>query len=492
MKNRLDKKILKEEEGLSTPKPINKYTESDIEKTIYKILEKEFKDFTLELYQHQGETEYINLTLSTELKDIKNDLELKRYVIAKLLSEFRQSLFTELSKYLNVVNVKTGSYNFIKNTDSIQFSVIILLSDNNITNWVTGVRKKVESNKNLVKESEENKPIDLIDLHKKNEQDIMDLLWQLDIPLEDMDKFIYNINKSNNNVYENKLPKMNNENNIRNILTNLHKEVLKENKVVKSFNTSKDEFEVKDKLKKQGLKASVEKKGVVRVTYNDKKNSEDQIKKLIESKRLNNVKIILENWYKAVLKEARPKKEEYVDEVEPKKKIDGRTEKSLQAKIKEYYDLSEEIEALEEEHRKFMEKKNLKQEKLYEAIYSTMKSIDQNLYVVDGIVAKLSAEYERITPKYKEILEEVIEMVNEPTRKAIEKLKKQKVSKATIQSNLSVEPVTYPKGKRNESVLKEGLFDWFKGLYYSLKGYLSGLTSARKKLQKVANELNLL
>jgi len=450
MKNKVDKKILKEEEGLSTPKPINRYTESDIESTIKGVLEKEFKDFTLKTYQHQGETEYINLIICSEIEDLNKDLELKRYVISRTISEFRRSFLTELSKYLNVVNVNCGSYSFVKGTDKITFTVTILLSDNNISDWVSGNRKKVESNKEFVKKSK---------------------------------------NTMKNSVTEIKA--------IRNVLTNLYESVLKEGKVTKSFETKKDEFEIKESLAKKGLKASVEKAGVVRVTYNDKKYNEDEIKKLMESKEMQNVKVILESIYKQILTEARPKKKIEVEpevESEPQQKIDTKSERKLQKAIREYAALSNEIEELEEQHRKFMQKRNDKQTKLEEVIYSTMKSVNMNLYIVDEIVAKLSAEFERENTKYAKMFEELLTKVNDDTKKVIHKLKKKYTSTTTVYSRLDVQPPAYPrgKGKRNESLIKESFVSWFKDVFSILKGYLSSLTASRKKLQELAHEVNLI
>lgn len=261
MKNKQNKKLLKEEEGLSTPKPFNRYDDSDTEKTIKGVLEKEFNEFTLKLYQHQGETEYINLILCTEIEDLSKGLEFKRYEISAIIANFRKKFISELSKYLNFVNVNCRGYNYVKGTDKLQFSITILLSDNNITDWVTGRIKKLESNKEFIKESKNYK-------------------------LEQMS-----------------------ESNIKNILTSLHYQVLNEGKVTKSFETKKDEFEVKEKLKKEGVKASVEKKGTVRVTYNDKKVKEEDIKKLMEAPEMKNVKIILENLHRQVISEARPKKD---------------------------------------------------------------------------------------------------------------------------------------------------------------------------------------
>lgn len=454
MKNKLNKKVLKEDEGLSTPKPINRYEPSDVEKTIRGVLEKDFKDFTLKTYQHQGETQYINLVIISEVPEeegLRNDLELKRYVISRMLSEFRKEFLTELSKNLNVVNVNCGSYSFVKNTDNkIVFTVTILLSDNNISDWVSGNRKKIEQNKELVKESK-----------------IM--------------------NKNNNALNEMK--------EVRNVLLKLHEAVINEGKVVKSFETKRDEFEVKESLSKKGFKSSVEKAGVVRVTYNDKKNSESDIKKLVESKELKNVRIILESIYKEVLKEARPKKkitdEEEIEDEPIIQNIDTKSERKLQKAIKEYSSLTQEIE---EQQRKFLEKRVNKQMKLEETIFSTMKSVNLNLYIVDEIVAKLSAEFERENTKYAAMFEELLTKVNDDTKKVITKLKKKYTSKITIQSRLSVEPPTFPKGKgrRNESIIKEGIINWIKGLYSTLKNYLSELTDSRKKLQKLAHDANLM
>lgn len=146
-----------------------------------------------------------------------------------------------------------------------------------------------------------------------------------------------------------------------------------------------------------------------------------------------------------------------------------------------------------------------KQTKLYESIISTMRSTDMNLYIVDDIVAKLSAEYERSVVSHAKIMAEVLETINEDTKifndeikNAINKIVKKTTKKFTkssvIDSKLDIDYPTHPKGKlrRNESTIKEGLFDWFKNLYFSFKGYLSKLSGNRIKLQELAHDANLI
>lgn len=443
-----NKKVLKEDEGLSTPKPINKYLPSDTEKVIIALLEKEFKDFALKNYQHRGETQYINLNLETDLKDeddLKNDLESNRYVIAKIMSEFRINFFTGLSKYLNVVNVKVGPYDYVKGNEKLNFNCTILLSDNNISDWVSGTRKKVEPIKDLVKESK---------------------------------------NKMKNS-----------EKNIRQILTQLHESVLNETKVTQSF-PAKDEFAAKTKLTKLGFKANAEKAGVVRVSYNSKKHTAADIQKLIESSQKKDpIKTILESIYREVLNEA-PNREPISKKKAPiAGQLDEKTNAKLEKDIIAFSSLSKELEKEEAEFRASLEKKYDKLAQIEDNIFDTMKSVDLNLKIINNITAKISADYTRVNVKNAIVIEQLLLKVNPETKKLINTLKKKNSTKTKVQGKLSIEDTPEKKSrksKQQESIqLREGLFDWFKNVFFSFKKYLSGITIIRKKFQEIANEMGI-
>lgn len=475
MPNTNKKKIIKEafgEQGLTTPQVFNRVTDSDIEKVIKGVLKKSFSEYTLEAYRHQGETEYINLNLCKEEfdVDIKNFEQFERFRIATELAEFRQQYFTELSKYLNVVNIKVGPYDYVKGSGYIKFNVTILMSDNNISDWVSGIRKKTESKKKFVSEN------------------------------LDYEKRLGALAKRKGLAYEE-------------ILDDKRYDDLfhKEAKVAKAFSTGdKDEFEVKNKLIKKGLDVSVIKDKEVKVKWDDKKHSEEGIKQLIGEKKENSaIKTILESLYTSTLQEARPRKEQPKQtnkqvSSKPKfvpktKELDKRTEASLQKTIREYNSLSQEIEELQEKFQKSIQRKVDKVGSLESKIFDMMQSVDINLFVVDQIVAKLSTPYTRTNTKYKEVVEEILKKVNEETKKMIEKLLKSKKFKTEtdIESQLSVvdnsdRPVRKTRKTESKQIqLAEGILNWFKSLFSSFKSYLNTLTSARKQLQSVAKEMGI-
>lgn len=410
-----NKNILKEafgEQGLTTPEVFNRITDSDIEKVIKGVLKKSFSEYTLEAYRHQGETEYINLNICKEGfdVDIKNFEQFERFRISTELATFRQQLFTELSKYLNVVNVKVGPYDYVKGSGVIKFNVTILMSDNNISDWVSGIRKKTESKKEFMGEA----------------------------------------------------------------------------KVAKAFSTGdKDEFEVKNKLLKKGLNVSVIKDKEIKVKWDDKKHSEEGIRKMIGEREEKKLKSILESLYVETLTEAPPKK----------KGLDTRTENSLQKTIQQYNELTKELEDLEEQFRKSIQRKVDKATTLESKIYDTMKEADINLYVIDNIVAKMSKEFPRETTKYKDVIEEILRKVNEETAKMIQKILQSKKfkSKSIIPSQLSVVDMNPKKRTRKtESIkLQEGIIEWFKSLFTSFRSYLNNLTSAKKQLVSVAKKMGI-
>ncbi len=135
------KKSLKEMESIPGTKPFNKYDYTDNEKAVMQVLESQYKKYTLLKLQANGS--YININLKYDLsEDIQDDLELKRFIIAKELAQFRQDFLTDLSSYISVVNVSLGAYEFVKGTDTLKFGVTILLSDTSIHNWVSGIRDK--------------------------------------------------------------------------------------------------------------------------------------------------------------------------------------------------------------------------------------------------------------------------------------------------------------------------------------------------------------
>jgi hypothetical protein len=139
-----NKTMIKEAEDKKELEPVL----SDNAQKIVDVMEKSFKDYTLVELRSQG-TNLFDLLVDFELEDsIQKDLELKRYLIASNLATLRQNLNIELSEELPVVNVRVGSYEFVKGSDNVRIKITILLNNTAIKDWVTGSKPaKIEKDK---------------------------------------------------------------------------------------------------------------------------------------------------------------------------------------------------------------------------------------------------------------------------------------------------------------------------------------------------------
>jgi len=246
----------------------------------------------------------------------------------------------------------------------------------------------------------------------------------------------------------------------------------------------KDEFDVKDKLVKKGLKASVVKAKEVKVTWDDRKYNEDDIKKLVESD-ISKLKSILTKLYESCdLQEAQ------YEDVE----IDPKISKKIDKTLEEYQRLTDELDRLTAEFNKKIEATSLAKTKAYDNVWSLMKDAEIEQYRTEKIIAQLSTAFDRTTTKYESVVSDLLETVNEETKKMINKLVKKYSSTTEVPSKLSIKKAKETKAKtKKESYttekvsLKENvLIDWFKNIYSSLFNYTSLLKKTRKKLERIA------
>ena len=125
----------------NTPKFILNYEESDIVKAIKEAFKK-YDDFTCVKISAVGDTQFYNVEVVVDVTDEFSDIESKRFVISQKIHKFRSELCTDLSSVLPVVNINLGNYEFVKNSDSLKFSLTLLMSATNQRDWVSGEYKK--------------------------------------------------------------------------------------------------------------------------------------------------------------------------------------------------------------------------------------------------------------------------------------------------------------------------------------------------------------
>ena len=142
------KKVMKEgapskgSSSIPTPTVMLNYEDDDAVAILKEVIGT-FDDFELEKIQANGDKFY-NCILCYYLDEMPEHFELMKYTYVQKLHAFKIDLFTELAKYLPVVNITLRSFEFIKNTEEIKFYITVLLSDTNIKDWVTGAVTSIE------------------------------------------------------------------------------------------------------------------------------------------------------------------------------------------------------------------------------------------------------------------------------------------------------------------------------------------------------------
>lgn len=131
--------------SIPTPKNILNFTEDDVVKGIKQVFE-DHKDYQILRISAQGGTYYdvvVKYFIPDEEQDFNFELDKYKYIVQ--MHKFRVDLFTELSKLMPVVNVNLAAFDFVKNTDEIKIAFVVLLSQTNNKDWVTGKVTKPDS-----------------------------------------------------------------------------------------------------------------------------------------------------------------------------------------------------------------------------------------------------------------------------------------------------------------------------------------------------------
>lgn len=152
------------EATLELPQSMNimRQDESEIIKIIKQIMKEDFKDFTVEKIQCNEGGAFYSMDLSVKITDdqMLNDMESKRFSMAQLMGKFRAEFAGEISRVLPVINTKTGSFQFTKNSNRMKFNMTFILSHTNDREWVSGQYRMPEEEakeKMIQKENKSNK-----------------------------------------------------------------------------------------------------------------------------------------------------------------------------------------------------------------------------------------------------------------------------------------------------------------------------------------------
>ena len=148
-KKTINKKMLNETSfEIATPKNIMRYDEDIVVKTIKEIVKKEFSNIIVEQIKgDEGGAFYTMVVKLTLEEDIRNDMERKRFYIMQIMSSFRAKFFGSVSAILPVINMRTGSYEYTKNSNDLRFEAVICLSHTNDRDWVSGVYRNIDDKK---------------------------------------------------------------------------------------------------------------------------------------------------------------------------------------------------------------------------------------------------------------------------------------------------------------------------------------------------------
>lgn len=158
-KNNSMKNKLNETSDIITNVNMLNYQDNDVIKIIKAKFNDEFKNYRLEKIVTNEEGPFYTMEVTGTVDSaIKSDLELKRFHLVQLMNNFKGEFLQSISSVLPVVNTKIASYQMTKNSDKIKFAVILLLSNTNNRNWVTGAIEPIdeEEKDDILKESKLN------------------------------------------------------------------------------------------------------------------------------------------------------------------------------------------------------------------------------------------------------------------------------------------------------------------------------------------------
>lgn len=538
-------KLLLHESGVteSIPmlKPVNKHELTNCEQIIKDIIDNKFKDYELKSIQTPADSMFYNLEISTEKDDIdQNDLELQRFLIAQQLSKFKNQLFGELSKDLPVVNIKTGPYQFYKdNSNRLCFNVTVLLSNQDVKDWVTG---KVKRDHNKDKKEEISKEENFME-SKKYMKHSKDLLEDND----PMKHFESSINKIYNLFINYPLTEVKPINDIE---LKAYKALTKDGFLRplenNKYDSSQDAFQATDKFEQLSLEkfknyfdlnmlndiGSHLYDNLFGRFYQDDKYDHYKHNKFSESKKykknnnksmkrqINNFSTIgiLESIYKQRNKHVTTKSTApilraiHYDMLTEKKDLvntrsddlEGQLGKSkldkLDSLIKEYKQIKDSIEKRSIAFNKSLEKDEKLMESDKAKVDALMTKMQLTEYVVDGIVAKITQrKSDKGITKYKKVVEEALIKLNEEGKKLLNRLIKKNTefreypkelnieSKKLRKINKLIEMIEYRTGRK--VLFEKNTVSKIKDFIKSIAHYYTVVKEALQELEIVENKL---
>jgi seryl-tRNA synthetase len=223
----------------------------------------------------------------------------------------------------------------------------------------------------------------------------------------------------------------------------------------------------------------------------------------MDKKNLNEIKVILESAYQAVLKEAPkvlPPNKKAPKEPKPtadnadslkSKGVNSKTIGTLNTAMTEWKKINDAIKKQTAEFNKKIEQDVKLGLGKFQEVESILKKLNIDAYEVNQIVAKMTKEFNRDIVKYEAIYTEALEKVNDDAKRILQRLYKKNKTVSKVPSKLKMETkkinalikMIEAKSGKKVAFLNEGVGEWIKAVVLSIKDLLGVFSNSVNRLK---------